>query len=59
MAYDLPPPPLVLRRRNACIIVNDYIDYVVFRNRNDNDTNLNQLVYIEENQNKESNRENC
>ena len=53
------PPPSVLRRRNAYIIVNDYIDYIVFRNRNNNDTNLNQLVLNEENQNQESNRENC
>ena len=53
----LPPP--VHCRQNACILVNDYIDYIVFRNRNTNDTNLNQLVYIEENQNQESNRENC
>ena len=58
MGYDPPPPPPVLRRQNACIIVNDYIDYIVFRNRNDNDTNLNQFVLNEENQNQESNREN-
>ena len=29
MAYDPPPPPPVLRRQNAYIIVNDYIDYIV------------------------------
>ena len=51
-------PPSVHPRQNACIIVNDYIDYIVFRNRNDNDTNLNQFVLNEENQNQESNREN-